>query len=69
LNDAVMPAVDYRLQGGLYWDELTVLLRDLMASGQAVGLTISIFNPKLDPDSSIANKLTQSIIAGLSCGR
>jgi arginase len=69
LNDAVMPAVDYRLKGGLYWDELTVLLRALMASGQAVGLTISIFNPKLDPDSSIANKFTQSIIAGLSCGR
>jgi arginase len=69
LNDAVMPAVDYRLKGGLQWDELTLLLRALMASGQAVGLTISIFNPKLDPDSSIANKFTQSIIAGLSCGR
>lgn len=69
LNDAVMPAVDYRLPGGLQWDELTLLLRALMASGQAVGLTISIFNPKLDPDSSIANKFTQSIIAGLSCGR
>jgi arginase len=66
LNDAVMPAVDYRLPGGLHWDELTLLLRALMASGQAVGLTISIFNPKLDPDSSIANKFTHSIIAGLS---
>jgi arginase len=68
LNDAIMPAVDYRLAGGLHWDELSVLLRALMASGQAVGLTITIFNPKFDLDRSIASKFTQSIIAGLSYG-
>jgi arginase len=37
-----------------------------MASGQAVGITVTIFNPRLDPDGSIARKFTQSIIAGLS---
>lgn len=66
LDNAIMPAVDYPLPGGLQWDELTALLRALMASGQAVGMTITIFNPKLDPDGSIASKFTQSIIAGLS---
>jgi arginase len=37
-----------------------------MASGQAVGITVTIFNPRLDPDGSIARKFSQSIIAGLS---
>jgi arginase len=62
-----MPAVDYPLPGGgLQWDELSTLLKALMASGQAKGITITIFNPNLDPDGSIAIKFTQSIIAGLS---
>ena len=65
LDDTIMPAVDYRLPGGLQWDELSGVLEDLMASGQAVGLTITIFNPKLDTDGSIARKFSQSIIAGL----
>ncbi|MHC1754155.1 MAG: arginase family protein [Methanosarcina sp.] len=67
LDNAIMPAVDYPLPGGgLQWDELSALLRALMASGQAEGITITIFNPTLDPDGSIASKFTQSIIAGLS---
>lgn len=66
LDDAMMPAVDYRLPGGLHWAELSGVLKSLMASGQAVGITITIFNPKLDPDGSIARAFTQSIIAGLS---
>jgi arginase len=67
LDNAIMPAVDYPLPGGgLQWDELSALLRALMASGQAEGITITIFNPTLDPDGSIASKFTRSIIAGLS---
>lgn len=66
LDDAIMPAVDYRLPGGLQWHELRAVLETLMASGQAVGITITIFNPKLDADGSIASKFTQSLIAGLS---
>lgn len=67
LNNSIMPAVDYPLPGdGLQWDELSDLLKVLMASGQAKGMTITIFNPKLDPDGSIASKFTQSIIGGLS---
>lgn len=66
LDNAIMPAVDYPLpDGGLQWDELSALLRTLIASGQAAGITITIFNPMLDRDGSIASKFTQSIIAGL----
>ncbi len=66
LDDAIMPAVDYRLPGGLQWHEVSALLGTLMASGQAVGITITIFNPRLDADGSITGKFTQSLIAGLS---
>jgi arginase len=66
LDDAIMPAVDYRLPGGLQWAELGDVLRVVMRSGQAVGLTITIFNPKLDPEGSLARKFSQIVIAGLS---
>src|SRR5215475_14491851 len=65
LDDSVMPAVDYRLPGGLSWDELRDTLRALMATGQAVGLNVGIFNPALDEDGSIARCLVSCLVAGL----
>jgi arginase len=62
----VMPAVDYRLpDGGLGFSELSKLLSVLIASGHAVGMTITIFNPHLDLDGSIAKNFVSSIVAGL----
>jgi arginase len=66
LDDAVMPAVDYRLPGGLSWDELSATLRVLMATGQAVGMNVGIFNPALDEDGSITLRLVSCLVAGLS---
>jgi arginase len=66
LDDAVMPAVDYRLPGGLGWKELSDTLRALMATGQAVGLNVGIFNPALDEDGTIARRLVSCLAAGLS---
>jgi len=57
LDDAVMPAVDYRLPGGLNWDELETVLQVAVDSGRAVGLEVTIFNPELDRDGSIAREL------------
>ena len=37
LDDAVMPAVEYHLAGGLSWDELSATLRVLMATGRRLG--------------------------------
>jgi arginase len=65
LDDAVMPAVDYRLPGGLTWVELEDVLRTAMASGKAVGLDVTIFNPRLDPDRRIAARLAQCLHRGL----
>jgi arginase len=66
LDDAIMPAVDYRMPGGLSWHELTTTLRTAVVSGRAVGLEITIFNPKLDPDGSVASNLVDAIVAGLT---
>lgn len=65
LDDAVMPAVDYRLPGGLSWDELSTVLRVARASGDVVGLEVTIFNPALDGDGSIAQALVACIGDGL----
>lgn len=65
LDDAIMPAVDYRLEDGLSYSDLTEVLRALLATKHAVGMTITIFNPRLDLDGSIANKFVSSIVDGL----
>ena len=64
-----MPAVDYRLPGGLSAAELSVILRTLVDSGKAVGLDITVFNPALDPDGSIARPFVRSIADGLAMDR
>lgn len=66
LDDTVMPAVDYRMPGGLSFEELSAVLRTALASGKAVGLEVTIFNPKLDRDGSIARSLSEALVRGLS---
>jgi arginase len=66
LDDAIMPAVDYRMPGGLQWDELTTILRTALSSGRALGIDITIFNPKLDRDGSIAHRFAAAIGEGLN---
>lgn len=66
LDDQVMPAVDYRLPGGLSWDELSATLRAVMETGQVVGVNVGIFNPTLDADGSIARALVSCLVSGLS---
>ncbi|MFI6370533.1 arginase family protein [Streptomyces sp. NPDC050546] len=64
LDDAVMPSVDYRLPGGLTWQDLETVLRTALTGGGAVGLDVAIFNPRLDPDGSIAERLTECLLRG-----
>src|SRR5215213_4939493 len=67
LDDPIMPAVDYRLDGGgLSFSDLGELLKVILGSGNAVGMDITIFNPSLDVDGSIARRFVSSIVAGLS---
>ena len=57
LDDRIMPAVDYRLPDGLSWVEAGTALNLALASGWVVGLDVTIFNPRLDADGSLAHSL------------
>jgi arginase len=65
LDDAVMPAVDYRLPGGLTWDELARTLQTGIESGRAVGLELTIYNPTLDAHGTGAAGLVEVLSLGL----
>jgi arginase len=65
LDDAVMPAVDFRTPGGLSWHELAAALRIALTSGKVVGLEVTIYNPRLDKDGSAGRGLTHVLAASL----
>ena len=64
LDDAVMPAVDFRLPGGLQPEELETVLRIALNSGRAVGLEVTIYNATLDTDGR-AGKLLTDLLANV----
>jgi arginase len=66
LDDAIMPAVDFRMPGGLSWDELAAALRIALASGKAVGLEVAIYNPRLDEDGRAGRGLADVLVAALA---
>jgi arginase len=59
LDDAIMPAVDYRQPGGLQPAELTELLRRAKDSSRMAGLSVAIYNPALDPSGEGARLLVK----------
>src|ERR687897_743921 len=66
LDDSIMPAVDYRINGGLSFCALSELLKIIVASGSTVGMDITIFNPSFDSDGSIAHRFVSSVLEGIS---
>jgi arginase len=61
LDDDIMPAVDYRLPGGLSWHEAELMLGRAWEAG-AVGMDLTIFNPRLDRDGGIARSLVELLV-------
>lgn len=57
LDDASNPAVDYRLPGGLSVEECQLLLTNLISNYKIVGMTVTIYNPSLDPHGNVARTL------------
>ena len=66
LDDAIMPAVDYRLPGGLSFGELDTILQTALGSPRAVGLEVTVFNPHLDDDGRIARALVETLVGSLA---
>jgi arginase len=65
-DDDVMPAVDYRLPGGLTWEEGRALLSAALSSGRAVGLEATIYNPSLDPTGAAGRGFTDLLVSVLT---
>jgi arginase len=64
LDASIMPAVDSPDPGGIGAAELTALLQEL--APQAVGASITVFDPDLDPDGRYARLLVEVLTAGLA---
>lgn len=65
LSDVEMPAVDYVMPGGLTFQELGEVLGPVVASPSAVGLQVTIFNPRLDPSGQLAVRLVKLLTTAL----
>lgn len=61
LSDDVNPAVDYRLPDGFIFKEIENLLRNLLSTLKISGISITIFNPRLDKTGQISEKITRSL--------
>lgn len=65
LADEENPAVDYRLPGGLSFQECDQLLKSLISTTNITGMSVSIFNPDLDDaQGTIAQKLVRLLSFG-----
>ena len=57
LDQAVLPAVDYPMPGGLTWEVLAELARPLAHSPALIGADVTIYNPALDVDGRYAKRI------------
>jgi arginase len=62
LDDEIIPAVDYRMKDGLSYEELTTLLSAAFATQKVMGMTLTIYNPNLDPQRAIARELVARLL-------
>jgi arginase len=55
LDQAIMPAVDSPGSPGLAPDDLVTILTPLIADSRCIGMTVTVFDPDLDPDEQYAS--------------
>jgi len=65
LDPAFMPAV-FPEPGGLSPEEVEALLRGTLAAGRVVGMSVTCYHPKLDPDRQAGTRLVALLAAVLS---
>ncbi|MBV9310458.1 MAG: arginase family protein [Solirubrobacterales bacterium] len=62
LDDAIMPAVDRRIEGGLAATEVIALVRPLLQRGLISGMDATIYNPSLDSSDFAAGRVLLDVI-------
>jgi arginase len=66
LDTRFMPAVDSPMPGGLSNVEMIRLLRGLLSSTLAVGMTVTVYDPDGDPDGAIARAFVNTLVDSFS---
>lgn len=61
LSSTIMPSVDCPDTRGVNYEELVVILKELLSSPKIVGIEITIFDPSLDKDGMIVKKFIEEI--------
>ncbi|HEY0203642.1 MAG TPA: arginase family protein [Acetobacteraceae bacterium] len=59
LDQAVMPAVDSPGSPGIDLEDVTAILRPLVSDPRCCGMTVTIFDPDLDPTGDLARLLVR----------
>lgn len=62
LDPMVMPAVDSPDADGLQWDDLVTVLSPLIATSTSVGMEVTVFDPDLDANGSLAATLANHLV-------
>lgn len=68
LDESVMPAVDSPDPDGLGWRDLVDLLVPLLGSPLAAGMEVTVFDPDLDEDGSLAAELVDHLVEAFEVG-
>jgi arginase len=66
VDGALLPSVDSPEPNGLSFQALAQALRALVASGKAVGATVAIYDPDLDPDAHYAPLIADALISAFA---
>jgi arginase len=65
-DETIMQSVDDPRPDGLSWDEGIAVLRTAIASSQAAGLQVAIYNPDIDKDGPNGRGLAAAIQCALA---
>lgn len=65
LDQAVFPATDYPMPGGLDWDDAREVLAPLVASSSLIGFSLACYNPEKDPNLTCGEQLV-TLVAELT---
>ena len=61
LSDKINPAVDYRIPGGLLFEQVENLMRNLLLTERIAGISVTIYNPMLDNGGHISKSIAESL--------
>jgi arginase len=61
LDEAIFPATDYLMPGGLDWDQARAVLRPILRSPALIGASLACYNPDKDPNRSCGKALVESL--------